>query len=69
MTEYRLLEGYTFQFSPDGRGHSWETITDDTVFAHVDQLMEIDCEIIDEGLDEGEQVMTNGLLYRWYPTG
>lgn len=68
MREYTMLPGYTIQVSPDGQGHSWDTIDDSNMVGHIDQLMEIDCEVIDGGVEEGEQVLSNGLLYRWHPS-
>ena len=53
-------EGYRIEYSPDGQGHSWLDASD-----HADQVIEIECEILDGGHEIGRQVMSNGLLYRW----
>jgi len=57
-----MLTGYVMQYSPDGQGHSWLDASE-----HADQVIEIECEILDGHRDSGRQVMSNGFLYRWYP--
>lgn len=67
MNEYTMLSGYTIQVSPDGQGLLWQTINNSNMVGHIDQLLEIDCEIIDGDNEVDTQVLSNGLLYRWFP--
>ena len=54
------LDGYRIEYSLDGQGHSWLDAAE-----HTSQVIEIECEILDGGHESGQQVMSNGLLYRW----
>lgn len=59
------IEGKIIQIDPSGQGHAWQTATEETCPADVQQ--EIAAEIIDGQQSQRTQayVASNGLHYRW----
>lgn len=57
------VAGHEVQIDRSGQGHCWRNIDADEIPANV--LMEIEGEIIDGGITDGQIVASNGLHYRW----